>query len=245
MDARELSARPRPGPLRCAWCHDLLVSEEGEVCPGCATRLHAGCVLEASRCPTLGCARRPRHRVTVGPPGVSWLFLARAAALLLPVVCFAVNEAVTVGRHPVAAHLPWADTYGELWSPACHRPLYPALLWALVARAAALVGRRSGWIEAGLEGGVALAGLFALVYLPVLPLSLVLLVVFGLGLLGFGPLLALAGFVGALRRYRAARPEGEAPRSRDLARALFVLAAAAGLWAGLLVARPLTHGVSW
>lgn len=245
MDARELSARPRPGLLRCAWCHDLLVSGEGEVCAGCATWLHAECVLEASRCPTLGCARRPRHRVTLGPPGVSWLFLARAAALLIPVVCFAVNETTRSGREPLAAHLPWAETFGELWSPAFHRPLYPALAWALVARAAALVGRRSGWIEAGLEGGVALAGLFALIYLPVLPFALALVVVFGLGLLGLGPLLTLAGFVGALRRYRAARPEGEAPRSLGLARALFVLAAAAGLWAGVLVARPLGHVVSW
>ncbi len=245
MDARVLAARPRPGPLRCAWCHDLLVPEEGEVCAGCATRLHAGCVTEASRCPTLGCARRPRLRVTVGPPGVSWLFVARAAALLIPVVCFAVNETTTLGHEPVAASFPGARTFGELWSPAFHRPLYPALAWALAARAAALAGRRSGWIQAGLEGGVALSALFALFYLPVLPLSLLLVIVFGLGLLGFGPLLTLAGFVGALRRYRAAAQEGEVARSLDLARALFVLAALSGLWAGLLVARPLTHGVSW
>lgn len=54
--------------LRCAYCHDGLEGAASQPCPGCDTRLHAGCWKEAGACPTLGC-------VALGPslgrePGV-------------------------------------------------------------------------------------------------------------------------------------------------------------------------------
>jgi hypothetical protein len=54
--------RPRPGPARCALCHDA--AADGVItCAGCGTLTHDACRREAGGgCPTLGCELR------VAPP---------------------------------------------------------------------------------------------------------------------------------------------------------------------------------
>jgi hypothetical protein len=58
-------APPPPVAPRCAACHGALEAVAW-VCPGCATRLHAGCADDLGRCPTLGCARSAPPAETPG-----------------------------------------------------------------------------------------------------------------------------------------------------------------------------------
>ncbi len=49
--------RPRPGPARCALCHDA-AADGVTTCGGCGTLTHDACRREAGGgCPTLGCGR--------------------------------------------------------------------------------------------------------------------------------------------------------------------------------------------
>lgn len=184
-----------PVGLRCAWCHDDLPGP-CVACPVCATRLHPECVVER-RCPTLGCrhpflpgvgpARAPRARRSPAR-GLPWLRLLGGA--VVPFVCFGANEALNPLRHLA----------GGLYSPSVQRLLYPVLLWTIVALVAAAAGRRAPWIRGGLLAGVVLSGLFSALYVPLLPAAVVGLL-FGIGLLGFGPYVTFAAFLAARRAY--------------------------------------------
>jgi hypothetical protein len=228
----QMSARAT-ARLRCAMCHDALGDGPVE-CPGCHTRLHPDCALEA-RCPTLGCTRRgaPRAERHGGFARTALL----AAGALLPPTCFLANEALRVdgglarmvGRamHPA-------------YAPEVHRGLYPLLAWSIAALVAATRDRRAPWIEVGLRGGVALAGLFSLAYLPTLPAALIGILIL-IGLLGLAPYATLAAFVVADRRYRRAAPADEAKERagvRDAWLLWLALAAGGALAAALGYAPP-------
>lgn len=250
-DAVRAPARPRlTVHLRCAWCHDLLGAGRDTTCPGCGTRLHVDCLRENQRCPTLGCDRPARTRRWRWPwdvrargprsgtvePSASRRAARLLGGFLLPVLCFAVNEWISKGHHPLVPEAQVDSGLGWVCDARVQRGLYPALVWALWAFLAShRRDQRSRWVRAGLEGGVALAALYSLVYLPLLPLSALAIVFFGLGLLGFGPYVALASFLGALRRDRQAVSTDELG-GLALPRTLFGLLTGAGLAVGVRTA---------
>jgi len=211
---------------------------------------------EEGRCPTLGCgglapptrrwrwpwdvraegSRRPLS-VTVGPSRTRRA-LRVAGGLLLPLVCFVANEVLTAsdGRHPLAPEWQGQSGLGWVFDARVQRGLYPALAWALWAFwTTTFAGRRGPWVRAGLEGGVAVAALFLVVYTPVVPVSLVAVAFVGLGLLGLGPFPAFACFLGALLRYRRAAPPDEA-EPVAAPRLLFGLLTGGGLALGVRTA---------
>lgn len=211
-EARSLHLEKRDGAARCAYCHDPLTDHAGVTCAGCGTRLHDDCVVEA-RCPTLGCQRTfdaPAAAYTReergGAPGREHPSrlrrgMALIAGVLLPVACFVLNEGDS-GRQGLGLLPEWK--YDRFWSwlgqfPAAdvQRPFYPLLVWSIAAYLAAWAGARGPWVRVGLRGGVVLAALFSAMYLHLLPAAAVGVIFFGVGLLGFGPYLALIAYARA------------------------------------------------
>lgn len=48
--------------LRCAYCHDDIITQTPVSCQRCQTRLHRDCWEEIKRCPTLGCGHSPNQQ---------------------------------------------------------------------------------------------------------------------------------------------------------------------------------------
>lgn len=216
---RTLHVSARDGDARCAYCHDPLASADvGVTCPGCATRLHDDCVV-AARCPTLGCEHRfpaPRggfrvdaeRRAAALPPRTRGrLIAATLFGLVIPLLCFGFSEGGTARGELLPE---WRGEPAAWWkfvyAPQVQRYFYPLLAWAMAALVATFFRRRAPWIRVGLTGGVVLAAAFAIAFVPLVPASMLMIMFFGLGLLGLGPFFALATYSLALRRYLAERP---------------------------------------
>ncbi|MCO5166057.1 MAG: PHD finger domain-containing protein [Planctomycetes bacterium] len=222
----QLSPRD-PRAVRCAYCREALADTAGVTCDGCGTRLHPDCVVEP-RCPTLGCPRTlqvqaggsatpARTSPGAAPSGSAlWRGLGLIAGVGMPLACFVMNESFASPPMELVAN--WQ--YDRLWSRLsqlraadAQRPLYPLLAWSMAAYVAHVGGDRRGpWVRVGLRGGVVLAALFSLLYLPTLPAALIGIIAV-IGLLGFGPYLALIAFaLAALREASeppATKEEGE------------------------------------
>ena len=131
----------------------------------------------------------------------------------MPLVAFSASEAGLSKEL-----LPEWDSGGPtIWfnlmlAPQAQRWLYPLLIWAMLAYGAALTGRRAGWIEVGLSGGFFLALLFSLLFLPLFPLSIAMIVAYGIGLLGLSPFFSLIAYSYAAYRYH----RRDAPRAWGL-----------------------------
>lgn len=128
--------------------------------------------------------------------------LGVVAAIGAPLLAFGASE---YGMGDVL--LPeWDDGSAWVWAkllyaPAVQRWSYPLLAWAMVAYAAAEAGVRARWVEVGLGGGVALAGAYSIVFLPMTPLA-AFGAIYLVGLLGFAPYAALAAYGFAYGRVR-------------------------------------------
>ncbi|MBX3471199.1 MAG: hypothetical protein KF878_30395 [Planctomycetes bacterium] len=232
---------PRDGGLvRCAYCHEALTDALGVTCDGCGTRLHADCVVDP-RCPTLGCPRtlsahKAEARTIEARPSELRLLARVTVGAVLPIACFFMNEATLEGLQ-----IPnWQ--YDRLWSwlgqfraPDAQRPLYPLLAWSIGAYLAYTLGDRRGpWVRVGLRGGVLLAGLFALLYLPTFPEALVG-VLFLIGVLGFGPYLALIAYARAALREAREPPAAKTDEAQRPAFVPWALWSALGVTATALV----------
>ncbi|MDC3379566.1 hypothetical protein OAX78_04725, partial [Planctomycetota bacterium] len=193
------------GARRCAFCHDGMEHAE-QVCPRCASVVHGDCAGLAGRCPTLGCAWRfpLTIRVKLGPVHVSGVrqFFDALFAIVVPLLCFGMSELGFTEPlvETLCAGHGFFNWWGTMFSPAVHRPLYPLLAWSMLAGAAHMNGSRAGWIRVGLVGGVVLGGAFSLVFLPFAPVSAVLILALGFGLLGFAPFAAFKTYVQVLAR---------------------------------------------
>ena len=140
--------------------------------------------------------------------------LGKAASLffgvLLPLVCFAVNEMLDPlgfarGEIRIRGLSRWLS-YG--YSPSVQRFLYPLVLWSMLSLVAELFlpkERFRPWVRAGLRVGVATAGVCSLWYVVAFPLALAGISAYGLGLLGLAPFPTLVTYVLACRANRAAR----------------------------------------
>ena len=222
MEAIRATPREGAGAPRCAWCHDGLGEQPPLVCPGCGTRLHRACAQPV--CPTLGCGQRSpqarRRSVTVSQRGAGlerWAALARPAlrvlapvagflvAVVVPLLCLLVNTALRSGLAPRWRQDPFWSWVHQLYHPDVQRWTYPFLAFSMAAWVAAVVfRRRARWIELGLGSGVALAGLYALLYARFLGLGREGPGELLAGLLFFSPMLAaLVAYGWAFRRYRA------------------------------------------
>lgn len=218
-DERTLHVSARGGDARCAYCHDPLAGPDaGVTCPGCATRLHDDCVVQA-RCPTLGCehlfpAPRGGFRVAAERPAAALpprtrgrLIAATLFGLVLPLLCFGFSEEGVASSELLPE---WRGEPAAWWklvyAPQVQRCFYPLLAWAMAALLAHFFRRRGPWIRVGLTGGVVLAAAFSLAFVPLFPASVIGIMFFGLGLLGLGPFFALAAYSLALRRYLGERP---------------------------------------
>jgi hypothetical protein len=60
-----LLLRPRPSLLHCAYCREHVSLSPETACEDCGVLLHAECRPHLKRCPTPGCTRKPRHRVSL------------------------------------------------------------------------------------------------------------------------------------------------------------------------------------
>jgi hypothetical protein len=214
----KVSERAPRVDLRCAYCHDVLRSSRPIRCRGCKTLMHAVCAASAVRCPTLGCrfrfSRGSRIRAVprvAAQDEAGGLRLRRMlGAVFLPLLAFGLAEAGFSEMLQPEWHSDSWDTWWKLaLSPTVHRFFYPLIVWAMVSFAVAECGGRGGWVQTGLIGGLVLSGVFSLLFLPLLPLSFVGIIVFGVGLLGFTPFLAFGTYLGAFRRYRRRRPAEE------------------------------------
>lgn len=210
----QVEVNARDNVARCAYCHDPFLDDAVVTeCPACATRLHPDCVV-ARRCPTLGC----RHQF-IEAPLVERLDPAQLprrvgwpvwTGIVLPLLCFAMNEALAdrLAKEEVIPNWQF-DTFwswfGQLRAPEAQRPLYPLVVWSLLALNAAAEQRRGPWIRVGLTGGVVIALVFSVGYLPIILLSL-FTSIFLIGLLGLGPYAALAAYSRASKRYAQEAP---------------------------------------
>jgi hypothetical protein len=137
--------------------------------------------------------------------------------VVFPVIAFTANELLDVSstlQRAVGHDFGFPSAFSALYASEAQRLLYPLLLASMVAFVMAEGGKRSRWVHAGLVLGTALSGLFALVYLPALPFALFGILLLGLGLLGFTPLLAFGSYGFALWRYLKGRPPKEDPQDR-------------------------------
>jgi hypothetical protein len=212
VDGRVEVERRDDACARCAYCHDAL-GEQAIECPACATRLHAECVARAE-CPTLGCGHRFAS-ATVAPSPARWTGWGAFVAVVLPIICFVANEA-GFGRDDDKLVPPWRGAdfawLDQFHTAEAQRGFYPLIAWALVAYWQARSGARNRWIRVGLMGGALVSLLFSASYLrvPLLIMSMIAVIFFGVGLLGLAPHLALIEYVRAWRRYRAcADPKAE------------------------------------
>lgn len=216
----ELTARENLA--RCAYCHDPLVQGAGVTgCPACGTQLHDDCVTQ--RCPTLGCAHSfaeagERFHPSEGRgPSAFRRAMRWVGGVGLPLVCFGFNEAIFQGSATLTPAPNWRGDgglffwLGQFRVADAQRPLYPLVLWSILAISAHQRGRRGPWIRVGLSGGIILSVVFCLGYAHILPASFMMLI-FVVGLLGLGPFLALITY--ALARWRYAR-EAPPPDSKD------------------------------
>jgi hypothetical protein len=151
------------------------------------------------------------------------------AGIVLPILAFGVNELIRGAPGDVVPdekrhHL---ARLGQLWTPTAQRGFYPVLAWAIVAYGFALMGRRAPWIRVGVWGGAFVAFVFALLYLPLLPLSLMGIMALGLGLLGLSPYFTTWSYVAALLRYERDGEHAERPDDRETCLRF------AALWVGL------------
>lgn len=104
---RLVATRPA---MRCGLCHDDLAPDELlAVCAGCELRGHLDCVVEARRCPSLGCprparsfasaSRRTFSRGPVAPWALVWRRLAMLAFALACLLGLAWYAHDYVGSH--------------------------------------------------------------------------------------------------------------------------------------------------
>ena len=137
--------------------------------------------------------------------------------VLLPLVCFAVNEIVDpfgLGRaHQLGGRSArgLATWFSYLYSPCVQRVLYAFVLWAMASLTAELFGpkeRFRPWVRMGLKAGVWTAGAFSFWYAAVVPLALLSIPAYGLGLLGLAPFATLLTYVFARRANSAAARYG-------------------------------------
>jgi hypothetical protein len=214
---RVSSSRLQAQGVRCSYCHDDQDPETWAPCPGCQTLLHRDCAKDAGVCPTLGCTFKDTVRIQVarGEP-TGWARTRRIlGGVVLPLVAFGANESIEVSEmlhRFVGDSVP--SVLSNLYAADAQRAFYPFLLACMVAFVLAERGHRSPWIHAGLVAGNALAFLFVLAYLPVLHLAVVGVLLLGLGLLGFTPLLALGSYGFALGRYLKASSAEEELQDR-------------------------------
>jgi hypothetical protein len=202
-------------PARCAVCHAELAPAATVRCPGCATALHAECGAELGRCPTLGCADPTLGTARPAPadaaPGLARKIAWVAFGLLLPALCFLVDDRVRID--PVA----WGRPYQMFPEPeAIPEPSLRAWVVRGLAGLACLglvllLARRPRAAAPLLWLGVVLAATHAVVFVKLLPLSLIALLLLA-GFLGFVPYLTAWVYADALRRAgRLAAPKGERP----------------------------------
>ncbi len=100
----------------------------------------------------------------------------------------------------------------------------PAMNWAVWARFAKATAREERWLMFGTGAALAIAGCYALLFLPVAPYAVVGIVIYGVGLLPLGP---LAAFVSALRMFLLLAGSAKAMRLRRTGAAGAVLGLAA------------------
>lgn len=218
---QELAVRERRAAARCAWCHDAL-GPGAVTCDACRTRLHRACASDSERCPTLGCLAasdaltRARQRVdrvvpVFGLPeraarprawsrwGLPLYVLLGLAILELGGLAWFVPQ--------TASASPAVDRFRCCFSPDVQRWAYPLVAWALAAYLAAGQGRRAPWILAGLRGGWILGAVYAVLFLPLLPVTFFWLVL-GVGVLGLTPYVAWVAFSEQLWAYPRGRGAG-------------------------------------
>ncbi|HBP20620.1 MAG TPA: hypothetical protein DEA08_22875, partial [Planctomycetes bacterium] len=182
----------------------------------------------------------PRRRRARQPQRSGWRELVSqlspgVAAILLPLLAFLLSESVGGPRKPT-----WAAPQLRVWrdlalTPDVQRGLYPLLAWSMVAFALyRSSGTRSAFVRVGLEGGVLLALLYAIAYLPFYPLSAALILGYGVGLLGLSPLFALVSYSNAWLDARAGMPPASA--ATHGLRGLWLGVFGAGLWRAAAVA---------
>jgi hypothetical protein len=162
---------------------------------------------------------------TARPPRAGGHGVGRAVAgVILPVLAFAASEAgITHNIVPTFDGGGISSWWALCFAPEVQRPFYPLALWAMAAFAAAETGCRAAWIEAGVLGGCVLSGLFGLLLLPILPVS-VLATLLIVGLLGLSPYFSLATYLRSYFEQRRTRREGAESGCFERARAVLGVA---------------------
>lgn len=191
--------------MRCAYCHSEFEAEEPQRCPGCQTLLHAECAAAIPACPTLGChtplgGARPVKR-SRPPPGrlryVAWILFG----ILAPLVAFGVDAALRVD--PLIWVRPQFLPEPEGLKGVSLRQvlMYLGVLASMVGVVQFLRGRKGPALPF-LAWGVVLSAAHALVFIPLLPLSLLGIIMMGMGLLGLIPYATYYVFYDLYRRAR-------------------------------------------
>lgn len=192
-------------------------ADSTHACPSCGERIkqvarkcrHCGDFLD----PKLKKDRRKARRRELADskePGRLRKIWRVLCAVIFPILCFGLSEAgITKELLP-----DWND--GSLWvwgkllyAAEFQRWSYPLLLWAMGAYVSHMLGHRNRWIEAGLMGGVILSSAYSLLFLPIIHLSLIAILIYGVGLLGFMPFAACVVYSAAYVRYRREAPTPE------------------------------------
>jgi len=189
------------GRMRCAYCHASLHASLARSCAGCHTQVHPECAADLRACPTLGCdiawsgdASRAAPRL-LGPwTRRSWILCGAA----LPALAFLVDLYLRVD--PLVWGAPSLLGPNEI-ALGVRAPVTWALAMVSVGGLLAwLLRGRAAWSRWGIGVGVGVALAHAVMFLPLLPLSLFGLIYFGLGTLGLLPFVTVWIYAAALRR---------------------------------------------
>lgn len=201
--------------MRCAFCHEQLDAEAARVCPDCGTMVHRPCADDLLSCPTLGCenasfATGPPRRPARTEPGRARRAFWVLFGLLGPALAFLVDLDMRVDP------LVWGWSFvGEGgWGAVLLNPR-PVVVWlAVLGSLAGMLLFLRGKLRASLPLlalGVVVSAVHAIVFVPLLPLSLFGIVALGIGLLGFTPYLSLWVYVDVFRQARRRLASREKP----------------------------------
>jgi hypothetical protein len=193
----EVTVQRGEGAQRCAFCHEALGAREAVVCAGCGSAMHVDCGADLARCPTLGCVSTtfgPPPSLDRSPRRVRWVTFG----LVFPAVAFAFDA--TLHKNPLAwgsfSMFPEPGTTYTLFGRA--GLVLAAVLISMGGMLCAALGRADRATRALLLVGVAVATAHALVFIPLLPISIIGIMVV-IGLLGLTPYVTLWAFVDATR----------------------------------------------